>query len=255
MKTIQRRKYERLVKVRDFGEAHQNQFPESSFARDHFATVDAAVKALSQHAVSKMSADREGKSTKAMARDALLTRLEAISETARAVGQDTPGLEDKFHMPEHRTDQALLTAGRMFARDAGAFASQFIGHAMPATFIADLNGLVEQFEQAIHARQAGKDEQTAARANIEAALASGFVALQKLDAIVTNHLHDDAVTMAVWRGDRLVDYRSRKRSTGTASTPASTPGPAPAPTPAPPVPAPAASADAAVTPVAQGGTS
>jgi len=219
MKTIERRRYEMLVRVRDFGEAHGDLFPESSFARGQFAAVDAAITALSQHAVSKMSTAREGKSTKVMARNALFDRLEEIGGTARAIAQDTPGLEDKFHMPEHLTDQALLTAGRMFARDAQGLASQFIGHAMPATFIADLHGLVEQFEQAIHVREAGKDGQTAARASIEAALASGVVAMRKLDAIVTNHLKDDPVTMAVWRRDRRIDYRGRGRSTGTAPAP------------------------------------
>ena len=54
-----------------------------------------------------------------MARGALLTRLEAISDTARAIGQDTPGLEDKFQMSDHLTDQAILTAGRVFARRRG----------------------------------------------------------------------------------------------------------------------------------------
>ena len=252
MKTIERKKYEMLVRLRDFGEAHLDLFPESSFAQEHFAAVDAAVKALSQHAVSKMLTAREGKRNKVMAHDALLTRLEAISDTARAIGQDTPGLEDKFHVPEHLTDQALVTAGRAFARDAEGFAGQFIGHAMPATFIADLNGLVDGFEQAIHARQAGKDGQTAARASIEAALASAFVAVQKLDAIVANHVPGDPVTMAVWRGDRRVEYQNRKRSTGGASAPASTPAltPGAAPEAARP-----ASADAAATPAAQGGAS
>src|SRR5258706_13431526 len=131
MKTIERQKYEMLVRVRDFGEAHQDLFPESSFARDHFAAVDAAVKALSQHAVSKMLTAREGKSTKVTAREALLIRLEAISETARAVGQDTAGLEDKFHMPEHLTDQALVTAGRAFAPGPEGFAGRFICAPVP----------------------------------------------------------------------------------------------------------------------------
>ena len=150
-----------------------------------------------------MSAAREGRNDKTAARAALLARLRAISETARAVGQDTPGLEDKFQLQRHLTDQAILTTGRVFAQDAAAFASQFIGHAMPSTFIADLNGLIDQFEKAIQSRQAGKDDQTAARASIEAALASGFVALHKLDAIVTNHLlGDPGVAIAVWRGDR-----------------------------------------------------
>jgi putative ABC transport system permease protein len=42
MRTIERQKYEMLVRVRDFGEAHKDLFPESSFARDHFTAVDAA---------------------------------------------------------------------------------------------------------------------------------------------------------------------------------------------------------------------
>jgi hypothetical protein len=243
MENIERRKYEMLIRVRDFGDAHQRLFPASSLAKDQFAAIDAAVKALSLHAATKMSAARAGRNDKAAARAALVTCLEAITKTARAVGQDTAGLEDKFRMPEHQTDQAILTTGRVFAQDAAAFASQFIGHAMPSTFIADLNGLVDQFDQAIRGRQAEKDDQTAARASIEAALASGFVALHKLDAIVTNHLKGDPVTLAVWRGDRRVEYRVRKRSAGKTAAP----NPA---TPAAASGSATASADAAVAPKA-----
>jgi hypothetical protein len=223
MKTTERRQYEMLVRMRDFGEAHQDLFPESSVTKNLLAAIDAAVTALSQHAAAKMSTARVGRSNKTMARTALRDRLEAIGLTARAIAQDTPGLEDKFHMPDDHSDLALITAGRVFAQDANGFASQFIGHAMPATFIADLTGLVDQFEQAIHDRQAGKDGQVAARASIEAALTSGLVAVRKLDAIVTNHLHDDPVTTAVWRRDRRIDYRSRGRSTGEAPAPEVTP--------------------------------
>ena len=186
------------------------------------------------NAVSKMSARRGGTSTKAMARKALSDRLEAIVVSARAIGQNTPGLEDKFRNPNPRTDQSLITAGRLFARDAEAFKAQFIARAMPKTFIADLEGLVEAFDQAIREREAERNAHTAARASIEAAVSAGMLAVRQLDAVVVNHLHDDPVTMAVWKRDRRIQYPHRSRevvsqpaAASVASAPAAAP---PAPT-------------------------
>jgi hypothetical protein len=86
MTTIETRRYEMLVRVRDFGEAQLDLFPASSVARDQFGAVGAAVRALSTHAVDKMSATREGRNT---------------------------GVEDKFQLPDSIIDQGLLTAGRV----------------------------------------------------------------------------------------------------------------------------------------------
>ena len=133
----------------------------------------AAVTELSGYAVTKMSAKREGASTKALAREALHDRLEAIGLTARALAPHTPGLRDKFRMPDPLTDQTRLRAGRLFARDAEGFRDQFRAHGTPPTFIRDLTALVEAFEEAIQEREEGRGGQTAARASIVAALASG----------------------------------------------------------------------------------
>jgi hypothetical protein len=238
MNTIETRRYEMLVRVRDFGENHGHLFPESSQAGQQFAAVAAAVQQLEEHAVAKMSTARGGVSPKSMARGALRSRLGAISRTARAISDTTPGLEDKFQLPNPITDQGLLTAGRMFARDAEAFTALFIGHAMPATFISDLKNRVEKFEQAVRDREAGRDANTAARASIEAALSSGLAAVRKLDVMVGNRLHDDPVTMAVWERDRWVDYPNRpRRVLAPASEPAAPP-PVASTTPSPPVAAP-----------------
>ena len=239
MAAIETRRYEMLVRVRDFGDVHGDLFPTSSLAREQFTAVAAAVKVLSEYSVRKMSAKQEGKRTKAMAREALLDRLEATARTARAIARDTSGFEDRFHVPSPRSDQALLTAGRLFARDAEVFRDQFLAHAMPQTFVADMLGVVDTFERAIHDREAGKGGQTAARASMEAALASGAAAVQKLDAMVTNHLRDDPETTALWRNVRRVGHPRRTRSAAAASppvpsaptpvTPATTPPPAVAP--------------------------
>ena len=230
MRTIDTRRYEMLVRVRDFGDAHAHLFPAKGLAREQFAIVTAAAEELNTYAVSKMLAAREGASPKAMARKALRDRLETIGRTARAVARNTPGLEDKFALPARLTDHGLLTAGRAFAHDAGAFTPQFVAHSLPDTFLADLNELIEKFDQTIRERDAGKDGHTAAQASIDAAVASGMGAVLNLDVIVANQLHDDPVTMAVWRRDRRVLYPNRVKKVDEAAAPAavaSTPSAAP----------------------------
>jgi hypothetical protein len=187
-----------------------------------------------------MRAAKDGASPKTTGRTALVQRLGAISRTARAIGEDTGGLEDRFHLPEPQSDQALLTAGRVFAQDAEAFKSHFVAHAMPKTFIADLVKAVDRFERAIHDRDAGKDEHTAARASIEAALSSGMAAVRGLDVMVANRLQDDPVTLAVWERDRKVRYPNRGGSVtedqapaNGAATPAAATAAAPSVAPAP----------------------
>jgi hypothetical protein len=216
MKTIQLRKYESLIRVGNFGKEHGDQFPESSPAATHFATVAASVKELSGHTAITMSAAREGTSNKATARDGLIDTLATISRTARAIAEDTPGMEDKFYLPDPQTDQALLTAGRVFANDAEPFRSTFVAHSMPATFLEDLHALVDRFDQAIHDRESEKDDHASARANIKAALSSGMAAVRKLDPIIVNQMGHDPGAMAAWRRDRRVAYpRSKKAEAGS----------------------------------------
>jgi ElaB/YqjD/DUF883 family membrane-anchored ribosome-binding protein len=56
-----------------------------------------------------------------------------------------------------------------------------VAHALPKAFVDDLRELVDRFEQAIHDREAGKDDHAAARANITAALSSRTAAVSKLN--------------------------------------------------------------------------
>jgi hypothetical protein len=169
-------------------------------------------------------------------------------------------MEDKFKFPDTQTDQALVTAGRMFAEDANAFTKAFIGQGMRRTFIADLTALVDRFEQAIKDRSAGGDAHAVARASIAKALALGTAAAQKLDAMMVNHQQDDPVTIALWRRDRTVGHARRQRKRKAVSEPpqAVTSQPAAPTTPpaAPPLsPPPAAGASPGKEAAADQGTS
>jgi len=226
MNAIERRQYQMLLRVRDFGDSFGGRFPPSSVARDNFAAVAAAIKELDAQDVAHMSASLSARAErKDAARQALLARLQAISLTARVLRQDASGLVEQFEVPAAAADQTLLTAGRKFARDAEAFSSQFIAHGMPATFLADLNALVDRFESALRERGLGSEARRAASLTTKALLASGLAAVRSLDAVVNNHLGDDEVARAVWARERRVVYPRRTEAT-----------PAPAPVPAAPEP-------------------
>jgi hypothetical protein len=220
MDMLQTRRYQMLIRVRDFGQTHGSLFSESSLAGKQFERIAAVVTDLAAHDVSKLSTAREGKITKAMARGAVVDALTAIRRTARAIAEELPDVEDKFHLENVVNDPAVITTGRLFARNAEPLSAEFIGHGLATTFVTDLTKLIDQFEQAIHERDAGKNERTAARKGIDEALANGMAAVRKLDAIVLNQLKDPMV-MAVWERDRRVGFpRKTKEAADAATTPA-----------------------------------
>ena len=220
------RRYEMLVRVRDFGIAQSALFPPASLGSEAFAAVAKAVDDLTGHAASQYSgrgAAREGAASKAAAREALRDDLEAIARTARAIALDDPGFEDKFRSPRSNGDAAVLSAARAFARDAASLRDRFLTHDMPPDFIEDLEQAIKDFELAIQETDASKGTAVAAGASIEAAMEAGLNAIRRLDAIVPNRLGDDGPTFAVWERVRRVEYPS-SRAKSDAPTPQIVPG-------------------------------
>jgi len=210
VKAFEGRKYEMLVRVRDFGAYHGHLFSKSTLAARQFEAVDAAVKALRGYAVDKRSTARAGTASRACARRALAGYVRMLRRTPSAMAADVPDLQNRFRLPA-RNDAELLTAGHQFVRDAEPLQSEFILHGMPATFLADLRARVDEFEAAVSRWNTARGDNAAARKNIETALAAGFAALRKLDAIVPNQLEDNEGTLANWKHERRVDWSPRRR--------------------------------------------
>jgi hypothetical protein len=263
------RRYEMLVRVRKFGETHREHFPKGSVGGKALAAVAEAVDELSRHAVLQLSGAEDGSTSKWRVRAALVERLDAVGRAARVIAEEVAGFDDPFRLPRVRlADQKLITAGRKVVQDAEANKARFIAHGMPTAFVAELTDLVDQFEQAVRERQAGKGQRAAAQAGITTAIEAGMAAARKLDLIVENQLRDDAMTQAQWDRDRRVDHRRRGRRDAVVSPvapagPSVTPAPAAAvvaaaaalpvlpvaPVPAPPAaPAPAATVPPGATP-------
>jgi len=230
MKLTDRRRYEMLTRVRDFGVNFGHLLPESTLARQALATIDEAVGHVP-------ALDRTGTSAsvaaarKTTARSALVDLLVKVEQTARVLAVDNPGLKPRFTLPASLSDRRLLGIARQFAGDAAAQAAEFVAHGMPATFVVDLEQRIATFEAMLQQRGASREEQVAARARIAASLDAAVAAVRTLDVIVANHLASDPVTRAVWKGDRHVGYpsRSRKAVAAPAPTPTGSEPPAPGP--------------------------
>ncbi len=261
MRSTQARRYEMLLRVRVFGEAHRALFPQSSPGGQAFAALDAAVAELGDKAVSKLSTAREGKQHKHAARAAMLAQMDLLLRCAKVVAKDVPGFDDPFRVPRPRSDQALLTTGRVFTSEAAKVEERFVTYGMHKDFLVETTAVVDTFERAVHAWEVGRNGHTAARASIDSALAAGLAAIRKLDIIVVNQFRHDPVTLAVWRQDRRIDGgRRTRRATPDvveetlAPDPASAPpvdtaqpvaGPGPAPVPGSAVPSVAAGQEVA----------
>lgn len=227
MNSLEIRRLEMLIRVRDFGAARSALFPPASHGGQLFTTVSAVVAELRGHAAdqaSKTSASQEGTATKAVARAALIETLEAINLTARAMSLTTPGMDDKFRLPRSHADQALIAAARAFAEQAVPLKAQFILRELPETFIENLNAEIAAFEQAISTRNQKTGSQLEATASIDDAIDRGMQAVHELNAVVQNKFRDDKPALAAWTSARHVERRS---GSSDASKPDSPTPPAP----------------------------
>jgi hypothetical protein len=222
-----RRRYEMLLRVQNYGRQHADSFPVNSLGQELFMQLELITAEIGELAVAQQSnerGEREGTTNRGEARTDLHEDMEAISDTARAMALDAPGLEDKFRMPRSKiNDVDLITMARTFAADALALKDEFIRHELPPTFLDQLNAHVDVFQQAIDGQQRSRRERASATAGLDDAVERGVNKVRQLDAVVRNKFRDDSARLAEWQSARHTERAP------VAAQP-------PAPTPAPPAP-------------------
>ena len=215
MKDTERRRLEMFIRVREFGTAHTAQFPPASFAGEQLIILESAINALETHAsaqVSGRSTAREGAASKAAARDELMRDLEAISRTARAMAQTTPGLSDKFRIPHNQSNQTVLAVARAAAADALPLKAEFIRRGMPTDFLEDLQADIDEMEEAITRKEQGAGSHVAATAAIDTEIERGMNAVRELDPVMRNTFSADPATLAAWTSASHVERPPRRTS-------------------------------------------
>lgn len=218
------RRYEMLVRLKEFGVAHADLFPAASPGGQLFAAIGAAVDELRSNAVAQAFGERDarkGTSAKNAARDALRNALGVINRTSLTVAAGTPGLADRFRLPRSAGDQPVLAAAKAILEAATPLRDQFVAHNLPATFLDDLTATIGEFERAIDAQSKAKESRAGARANITKTLAAAHVTVRRLDPVVVNRLEDAPGLLGEWRSARHVSsltipYPTREEPTPPA---------------------------------------
>ena len=207
MKAIERRQYEMLLRLRNFGNTHRDLFQAAPVALEAFDSINAAINELTVTDLLKESASASARADrKVIAKKALMEMLTNVCQLVRVLrgrGQDVPG----FALPVSRSDQALLTAGRQFAQEAAAF------------------------EKAANDRGMKRADHIAAKTRIHELLGSAILDVRALDLIVNKELSGNSPLQAVWKHARRVEDPRVSRSAAESIDTAQAPAPEPAPEP------------------------
>ncbi len=240
MKTFDVRRFDMLVRVKEFGAAHADLFPADTLGGQSFARLGALADRLAAEADAESSgrtAARQGGTAKAQARAVLRARLGTIARAARGLAIDTADIAGRFPAPGKPSDHQLLTIARNVAANAAPHATSFVAHGLPSTFVADLGGAIDALERARSTQTAATEAHVAARASIRVVMKEALAALPRLDAIVENAVAADSGLLAAWRSARHV-----AEHTAPAPEPAAAPAASSTATAAPAATAPAKAA-------------
>ena len=219
MTRSERVRFEMLLRLRDFGAAHKDRFPESSAGARAFGDVARAVGEIETHAVNRIVTGRESARVRADRRTFIVERLRTIAHTSKGI-RTASGARLRLRMPDSRSDTAILNAARAFLREAAPYQEQLVSLGLPPTYFAELGEAADGFAAALTERRTGRSGEAGAKGGINAAFLLGADAARTLDIVVPNVLGGDPVAMAAWQRDRRVVGRNGKDAPATDTEPA-----------------------------------
>jgi hypothetical protein len=225
-----------LIRVRDFGTAHVEVFPESSPGGEKFAQVAAAIAAVDEHLKNGALGSAGARGVKARTRAAVSSYMKTIAKAARRITRQERDA-NPFRVPRRRTLKNEVATARAFLEEAQKRHDQFVAIGLPSTFISDFRALVNELSQAVDARLNSKTLRGQAQAGIASAIRAGHDVVRDLDVIVEIAARQDPVLAATWHTARRIEGLSPSASdTSKTLVPAPVTPPADRPAADPPAP-------------------
>ena len=172
--------------------------------------------------------------------------LQNIARTASAIAQDVPGFDDLFAPPAHYNPGEVLATAQKYlvqlAPAAGddtatttakaARVAQFTAHALPATFVTDLQAQVAAIGSAKDTHEKGREKGVASTTAVAQLTRDGRKQVNYLDAIAQNLYKGNAEQLRAWASASHVERdpnhqitptpASASTTTGTIASPAAT---------------------------------
>jgi len=208
-----------FISMREFNRENAADYAAFPDAAAQFAVIDASIEAMQNHAATQTSGARgQAVQQKSVLSEAIRRKLKSISRTARALNFNDEGFRRLFSIPNGRGEQKLLAAAREFATEAAAHQADFLRLGMRASFVADLNTDIADYEQAINEKSGAQGAGVGATAGIDAAVEGGMQAADIADSLMRNVYEENPVKLADWTRARHV-----KRSPRRAAEPSAPP--------------------------------
>jgi len=208
-----------LLRVRDFGKAHPELFPESLAGFKALTAVISAIEKIESLTTERLTAVRQTRRDQAARRAVILDRMRSIARTSRRV-IGPAGAPLRLRMPRKQSDLSVVAEARTHLADAEAYHDQFVSLGLPDGCVTDLRQALDAFEGALADRRLGRGGVMRVESGIHDALTKGADAAQTLDLVVRNRIVDDPGLLAEWeRHLRIVEgIRRTKRATTAEAT-------------------------------------
>ena len=208
-----RRRYEMLVRVKQFGIDNAGDF--TGIATTKFNAIGTIVDDTDTKAAAQQSGFAEAAQqfeVKDTARENLRDEMSDISRTAKSMEYEFDGISDKFRFQRNMSDADLLAKGRAFVIEAGPYALDFKAYGMPSTLIADLTAACDAFEATFSTTASAQAEHVAATADTASKIREGMVAVRTVDGIVQNKYAGDPDKLAAWLSAKHVEKDPKKKA-------------------------------------------
>ena len=210
------RNREMFLRLKDFAVAHTD-IPSTTVWPDLATDLNSVLADLDGHVSSEevgKGARRAGTTSREAARQALRESVDAIVDTARAIGETKPGFDDKYRRPRGDNDQERLDVARGIAAIIvdPEVKAEFIRHAMPADFVSDLNEDIADLQEAIGDQSEGRAGIKSAGVSIDETDARGLRVARQMNAVVQNFYRNNAAVLAEWETARHVERAPRRKT-------------------------------------------
>jgi hypothetical protein len=160
-----------------------------------------------------MATDQKGGS-----REDLVALARQISDTARAMETDFPGIGPALHLKRGLNDADLIARCQAIHADSASFEANMISYSLAATFRADFNTITD-FQTFVTGQASAVEGRVGANATLEALVDTGMQIKRTLDAVVRNKYDGVPGKIASWHSASHVEAAPKKATPPTPPTP------------------------------------
>jgi hypothetical protein len=212
MHDLERRRYNMLVRVRDYIVANLADFAGNAIVTENLSLLNLVIGEL-EASLAKQSSGVTKLHTgnKASARSELRSTLRLFNITAQSIAVDNPSIIETFRMPRGDNDGQLLAKARSFLTEASPIKGQFVAFGLTASQFDKLENDITIFETATAEQGKSLTNRVGATATIDNSIDNGLKSVKRMNAVVQNRYADNPAKLAEWTSASHIEKTPKKK--------------------------------------------